>query len=180
MTKLRNYLINKNGDGKISNLIIQKFSNSNSGSGFSLIEVLFAITFLVLVGVAMLSLNNATVRITETTELKQIALGLNEQSLAFVALEKRTKGAEFANTYGSPPGIDCIGTNKTCYVVCPIATGGTCLLQKTRATVQLGTSKLQFEPKVIIRQAGKSYLVNATVSWGNGLQKQMTTARIIE
>ncbi|MEK7201952.1 MAG: hypothetical protein AAB669_00235 [Patescibacteria group bacterium] len=149
---------------------------------FSLIEVIFAIAFLIMVGVAMATLNNAAARLTETTELKQIALGLNEQSLSFVALEKRTKGANFATTYGTPapPGLDCIGEGKTCYVVCPVDTSGSCVLQKTKATIQIGTSKLQFVPSVVIRLTGTSYLVNATTSWGKGVQRQMTTARIIE
>lgn len=152
------------------------------GAGFSLIEVIFAIAFLIMVGVAMASLNNAAARLTETTELKQIALGINEQSLSFVALEKRTKGADFAITYGSPPGIDCIGTDKTCYVVCPTGSSPDCTLQlqTAKAAVKIGTSKLQFVPSVIIRSTGTSYLVNATTSWGKGVQRQMTTARIIE
>ncbi|MCR4277961.1 MAG: hypothetical protein NUV80_07070 [Candidatus Berkelbacteria bacterium] len=157
--------------------------------GFSLIEVIFAIAFLVLVGVAMATLNNAAARLTETTELKQIALGLNEQSLAFVALEKRTKGANFATAYGPSPGIDCIGTDKTCYVVCPPnETNPTCglIIQKTKSSLQVGTSKLQFVPSIVIREAygtsgtNKRYLVNATTSWGKGVQRQMTTARILE
>lgn len=147
---------------------------------FSLIEVIFAIAFLIMVGVAMATLNNAAARITETTELKQIALGLNEQSLSFVAIEKRTKGAGFVIAYGPSPGIGCIGEGKTCYVVCPVDTSEDCVLQATKATLQVGTSKLPFEPSVIIRSTGTSYLVNATTSWGKGVQRQMTTARIIE
>lgn len=142
--------------------------------GFSLIEVIFAIAFLIMVGVAMATLNNAAARLTETTELKQIALGLNEQSLSFVALEKRTKGANFATTYPN-----CIA-GQTCYVVCPPDTSQNCALQVNKATVQIGTSKLPFMPSVVIRSTGTSYLVNATTSWGKGVQRQMTTARIIE
>lgn len=143
---------------------------------FSLIEVLFAIVFLILVGVAMAALNNAAARLTETTELKQMALGLNEQSIAFVALEKRTKGSAFAAAYPN-----CVA-GQTCYVVCPTGTSPTCTLQlqNTKATLQIGTSKLQFEPRVIIRPTGTSYLVNATTAWGKSGQKQLTTARIIE
>jgi Tfp pilus assembly protein PilX len=144
--------------------------------GFSLIEVLFAIVFLILVGVAMAALNNAAARLTETTELKQMALGLNEQSIAFVALEKRTKGAAFAAAYPN-----CVA-GQTCYVVCPTGVSPNCTLQlqNTKATLQIGTSKLQFEPRVVIRPTGTSYLVNATTAWGSGGQKQLTTARIIE
>ena len=148
---------------------------------FSLIEVLLAITILILVGVAMASLNNAAARLTEVTELKQMALGLNEQSLAFVALKKRTMGADpitgFAATYPN-----CVAS-QTCYVVCPTGSSGPSCplqLQVAKATLQVGTSKLQFVPLVIIRQTGTSYLVNATVSWGKGVQRQLTTARIIE
>ena len=137
--------------------------------------------FLVLVGVAMALLNNAAARLTEAGELKQVALGLNEQSIAFVALEKRTKGADFATVYGSA-GINCIGTDRTCYVVCPTGTSPNCALQLQtgKSTARIGTSKLQFTPSVVIRLTGSSYLVNATTSWGKGIQKQLTTARIIE
>lgn len=149
---------------------------------FSLIEVLFAIVFLILVGVAMAALNNAAARLTETTELKQIALGLNEQSLAFIALTKRTMGANFATTQ---PYQGCLG-GVSCYVICPPTdTSQPCVLKPTNAkeAVKIGTSKLQFTPAVIIRVAEGStnrYLVNATTSWGKGSQKQLTTARIIE
>ncbi|MDP3992894.1 MAG: hypothetical protein Q8Q05_01630 [bacterium] len=145
---------------------------------FSLIEVIFAIAFLIMVGVAMATLNNAAARITETTELKQIALGLNEQSLSFVALMKRTMGANFATTQ---PYQGCIG-GASCYVICPPDTSLVCVLKPTDAkeAVQIGTSKLQFVPSVVIRSTDTSYLVNATTSWGKGVQKQMTTARIIE
>ena len=163
----------------------------NPTPAFSLIEVLFAITFLILVGVAMTSMTNAAARLTEAAELKQMALGLNEQSLSFVALEKRTKGDGFKTTYSAacitpsdPPGQ----ATKTCYVVCPTGISPNCTLQlqKTPASLQIGTSKLQFEPKVVIREAfgtadpNKRYLVNATTSWGKGPQKQLTIARIIE
>ncbi|MDO8649994.1 MAG: hypothetical protein Q7K33_01660 [Candidatus Berkelbacteria bacterium] len=156
-----------------------------SKSAFSLIEVLFAIAFLVLVGVAMASLNNAAARLTETTELKQMALGLNEQSIAFVALMRRTMGANFATTQ---PYQGCIG-EASCYVICPPTDiNQDCVLKSTNAkeAVKIGTSKLQFTPSVIIREAfgtgvtNKRYLVNATTSWGKGAQKQLTTARIIE
>lgn len=158
--------------------------NYSRTPGFSLIEVLFAITFLILVGVAMVSLNNAAARLTATTELKQIALGLNEQSLAFVALKKRTLGNDpltgFAKTYAT-----CVA-GQTCYVVCPPNSGNssTCPLQiqTTKATLNVGTAKAPFTPTVVIRPtgAGGRYLVNATTSWGKGVQKQLTTARIIE
>lgn len=145
--------------------------------GFSLIEVIFAIAFLIMVGVAMATLNNAAARLTETTEIKQIALGLNEQSLSFVALEKRTKGSDFVEIYDSCISVD---GSETCYVVCPPDTSQNCALQITKATIQIGTSKLQFVPSVLIRPTGTSYLVNASTSWGKGKQRQMTTARIIE
>ena len=154
--------------------------------GFSLIEVLFAVAFLILVGVAMASLNNAAARLTETTELKQVALGLNEQSLAFVALMKRTLGDDPDTGFAATsPYKQCIG-GASCYVICPPTdTSQDCVLKPTNSkeAVKIGTSKLQFTPAVVIRVADGStnrYLVNATTSWGKGAQKQMTTARIIE
>ncbi len=151
-----------------------------SRPGFSLIEVLFAITFLILVGTAMTSLNYAAARLTETTELKQMALGLNEQSLSFVALKKRALGGAFATTYqGCITPVGAV-TAVICYVICPTDINQDCLLKLTREAVKVGTSKLQFVPSAIIRPTGSSYLVNATTSWGSGIQRQLTTARIIE
>ena len=150
---------------------------------FSLIEVLFAITFLILVGVAMATLNNTASRLTEATELKDTALALNEQSLSFIALARRTN-ANFATT---APYQNCISLSAQtppvpCYVICPVITTQSCTLQSTKAAVTIGTNKLQFTPSVLIRPTGANgrYLVNATVSWGAGVSKQLTLARIIE
>ena len=143
--------------------------------GFSLIEVLFAITFLILVGVAMATLNNAASKLTAATELKETALSLNEQSLSFIALEKRTKST-FTTLYSG-----CVA-GQTCYVNCPVDTSQNCSLQTTKVAVTVGKNKLQFVPSVVIRPSGASgrYLVNATVSWGTGIQRQLTLARVIE
>lgn len=157
---------------------------SSMKSGFSLIEVLFAITLLILVGVAMATLNNSASRLTAATEVKDTALALNEQSLSYVALVKRTNG-NFATT---EPYKSCISgsTSVTCYVICPVATNGNCALQTTKASVKIGTNKLQFTPSVVIlpscinQVCSGRYLINATVSWGAGVAKQLTLARIIE
>ena len=143
--------------------------------GFSLIEVLFAVTFLILVGVAMASLNNAASRLTSATELKDTALALNEQSLSFVALARRTNSS-FATTYAS-----CVN-GQTCYVSCPVDTSQNCVLQTTKSAVTIGKDKLQFTSSVVIRPTGGNgrYLVNATVSWGTGIARQLTLARVIE
>lgn len=143
--------------------------------GFSLIEVLFAITFLILVGVAMASLNTVAARLTAATELKQVALSLNEQAISFVALEKRTK-TNFAASYP-----DC-AAGQTCFVVCPTDTSQPCVLQAQKASIKVGTALLQFTSQVVIRPTGAfgRYLVNATAIWGNGISRQATLARIVE
>ncbi|MEK7171212.1 MAG: hypothetical protein AAB774_02820 [Patescibacteria group bacterium] len=177
---------------KVLSHILPKAPILRGRKGFSLIEVLFAVTFLIMVGVAMATLNNAASRLTTTTELKQTALALNEQSLSFVAIEKRTN-TNFATKYQNasegglisclPPLVGSDSPTPTCYVSCPsIDTGDPCVLQPEKVAVTIGQNKLQFVPSVIIRPSGSAgrYLVNATVSWGSGIARQLTLARIIE
>lgn len=143
---------------------------------FSLIEVLFAITFLVLVGVAMISLNSAAARLTAASEIKQVALGLNEQAISFIALEKRTK-SDFATIYD-----DCIGGGKVCYVDCPEDIKTDCTITPTRSSIQLGANKLQFSQSITIIPTGSTgqLLINVTSSWGSGPRSQLSTARVVE
>lgn len=147
---------------------------------FSLIEVLFAIAFLIMVGVAMISLNSAATRLTEASEVKQVALALNEQAIAFLALEKKTL-ANFSDTYG----VSCIGVNgaeKTCFVNCPEDITQNCTLSADRSSIQLGANKLQFAQSVSLVETGSSgqLLVKSTSTWGTGSRNRLTTARVIE
>jgi len=153
---------------------------------FSLIEVLFAIAFLIMVGVAMISLNTAAARLTAASEVKQVALGLNEQAISFIALEKRTK-SDFGTTYAEcitiPSGDEGEGSSdKTCYVSCPTDVKTACSLATDRSSVQLGANKLQFTQAVIIRETGSGgqLLINSTSSWGSGPRSRLSTARVIE
>ena len=147
--------------------------------GFSLIEVLFAVSFLVMVGVAMATLNAAASRLITGTEIRVEAQALNEQALAFVALQRRTMGSEFATNYSG-----CItGTKgpKTCYVYCPpTQVDVSCTLTPTRKATTLGINKLQYVPSVLIKTTGTKYTVIATTSWGSGINRQITASQLIQ
>lgn len=143
--------------------------------GFSIIEVLFAVAFLVMVGLAMISLNAAAVRLINNAELQTAANSLNEEAVAVVAIAKKTDPTAFAVALIN---YDCANG---CYVECPtelIATS--CSLTNTPAPVQLGRNKLQFVRTVRITDAGSgSHQVQATTSWGAGERRQTTTVQTI-
>lgn len=149
--------------------------------GFSLIEVLFAIVFLLIVGVGVTALNNAASRLIETTELKIMALSLNEQSVAYTALKKRTLG-----TAGFNALISCtpaVGTDCVRYVLCPATPGQECVISSQAGSVQVGSAKISFQPKVTFKadpEGGDKLLVVATTSWGRGIQRQIISSQIIE
>ncbi len=143
--------------------------------GFSLIEVLFAVTFLTMVGLAMSSLNSAASRLVTTAEVKQAAYALNEQSLAYLTILRKSKGSTFLTSVG--PCV--IGT--VCYVFCPqdnLATN--CSLSVTPKALQLGRSRLQFVPEVTVTQSGSSFLLRAKTSWGRGANRSVVSSQLVE
>lgn len=146
--------------------------------GFSLIEVLFAVAFLIMVGLAMAALNTAAARLITSTEIRVEAQSLNEQTLAYVALQRKTLGSQFDTTY-----VGCISTDgsKTCYVTCPpTQVDGACTLSSTRKTITLGNNKLQYEPSVVIKSTSGKYTLIATTSWGGGINRQIVASELIQ
>lgn len=146
---------------------------------FSLIEVVFASSFLIMVGVAMMSLNNAASRLITTAELKLTSQGLNDQAMAFLALRKNTLGDA---GYTADDSTACKGN--TCYVVCPPTNlASSCLLKGTRESVRVSSSKLSFTTTVKITDLGdgsNKQLVIAVTDWGNGYSRQVKGSRILE
>lgn len=141
--------------------------------GFSLIEVLFAVTFLVMVGLAMSALNSAAARLVTAAETKLSAYALNEQSLAYLTILRKSQGENFSIapcTLGQP-----------CYISCPPDTLETeCSLQTEPKPVQLGRSLLQYIPEVRITQSGSSFLLLAKTSWGRGANRNVISSQLIE
>lgn len=145
--------------------------------GFSIIEVLFAVAFLIMVGMAMISLNTAALRLINSAELQTVASGLNEESIAVVALAKKTDPSGFNTLIGS---LNC-GTE--CYVDCPADNlSQSCGLANQSKPVQLGRNKLQFVRSLTIKRVGTTdaYIVQAKVSWGNGANKESIASEVIE
>jgi len=152
--------------------------------GFSLIEVVFAAAFLIMVGVAMMALNAAASRLVTTAELKMTAEGLNEEALNVMALKKKTLTATdaFQTTDGTS---SCVGAS--CYVVCdPQTIDQACSIVKTPQGVRVTTSRNTYTTEIKIStltnvDADKNkYLVIALTSWGSGINKQLKGARILE
>lgn len=145
--------------------------------GFSIIEVLFAVAFLIMVGLAMISLNAAALRLINSAELQTVANSLNEESIAVVALTKKSNPSGFANLINS---LNC-GAN--CYIDCPADNlSQPCSLSAESKPVQLGRSKLQFIRTVKIKQVGNNggHSIQATVRWGSGIGKETTASEVIE
>lgn len=145
--------------------------------GFSIIEVLFAVAFLIMVGLAMISLNAAALRLINGAELQTVANGLNEESIAVVALVKKTDPSGFEAYLNS---LNCA---TECYVDCPADNlSQTCRLSSERKAVQLGRNKLQFTRTVVVKRVGAtdSYNVQATVRWGSGASRETTATEVIE
>jgi len=148
-------------------------------NAFSLIEVVFASAFLIMVGVAMMALNNAASRLIATAELKMTAEGFNEQAINYLALTKRTATLN-TNPFILASTVDC--ALQTCYVVCdPLDLSTSCALKSESEGVRVSTSKNTFTTEVVISSlASSKYLVVAKTSWGNGLNRQLKGARILE
>lgn len=142
-------------------------------SAFSLIEVLFAVTFLILVGVAMSALNSAAARLVTTGETKLSAYALNEQSIAYLTILRKAQGASFS--------IAPCTVGQICYVECPSESlAATCSLSTEPKAVQLGRSRLQYVPEVRITQSGSSFLLLAKTSWGRGANRSVVSSQLVE
>lgn len=144
--------------------------------GFSLIEVLFAVAFLMMIGVGMTTLNAAASRLIAIAEIKTIALALNEQAAAYMSLAKKTNSAAFGDQFS-----DCYGTG--CYLLCPNNVSEDCGVIESRRAFQVGNSKLQFAIFMNVRAidlSSSSELLTVTSSWGQGSSRQLRTVHILE
>ncbi|QQG49829.1 MAG: hypothetical protein HZB70_03465 [Candidatus Berkelbacteria bacterium] len=143
---------------------------------FSLIEVVFAVSFLIMVGVAMSSLNSAASRLVTTAETKGAAYALNEQSLSYVTILRESLGDTFKQTYES----SCV-LGETCYVACSQDNlAQNCTLNADPKPVQLGRSRLQFVPEINVINTGNNYLVVAKTTWGKGANRSVVSSQLLE
>ncbi len=144
--------------------------------GFSLIEVLFAVLFLVMVGLAMSAVNAAAARLITAAELKITAYALSDEAISYIALQKKTLSAADFTTLITAPG--CLSSG--CYVFCPTDISQSCSLSSTLKTVKLSQNNLQFTRKMTMATVSTNqYLVNLTTSWGSGKNKQVAVGEII-
>ncbi len=144
----------------------------NKKTAFSLVEVLFAVAFLTMVGVAMMALNATAIRITEVAELKIMATGLVTEAVQSAALERKASAV-----WDLPASCKTTG----CYVLCAADTAK-CTFTANRQTTRLGSGKVQFETKLTSRVADVSghIIVTGTTNWGSGLNRQVTASKYLE
>jgi len=152
--------------------------------GFSLIEVLFAVTFLIMVGLATTALNTAVLKVIVNNEITTTASVLNDESLAFVALERKVRAK------GTTPGngdfltfIEKSNCHQTtgCFVSCPVADlSQSCSLEKNAVPVVLGRSRLRYTQAVTIVLVGSGFSIKTTTRWGNGARDQATAHQFID
>ena len=147
---------------------------------FSLVEVLFAVTFLLMVGLGMSALNSAAARLITSAETKLSAYALNEQALSHLSILRKSQ-----DTFSIAP---CI-VGETCYIFCdPETLTLGCTLQTTPRAVQLGRSRLQYvtEFKARLLTTGnttldlQSYLLLAKTSWGSGVNRSVTSGQVVD
>lgn len=140
-------------------------------AGFSLLEVLFSISFLVLVGFAVIALNVASLRLVTDAELKTVAYGLNDETIAYLTLLKKQGAIS-----------DHVG--KTTYLNCPSSVSQQCNEpSSTPVAVQVGRSRLQFIRKIILESSGGdsgSILARTSVEWGSGVNRKIETVQFVE
>ncbi len=144
---------------------------------FSLVEVLFAVTFLLMVGLGMSALNSAAARLITSAETKLSAYALNEQALSYLSVQRKAQGESFS--------IGPCEFDQTCYIYCdPEALTLNCTLQTTSRAIQLGRSRLQYvtEFKARALTAGNttSYLLLAKTSWGSGVNRSVTSGQVVD
>jgi Tfp pilus assembly protein PilV len=150
--------------------------NKKNSPAFSLIEVLFAVAFLVMVGLAMTALNAAALKVIVSNEITTTASVLNDEALAYVALQRTvTAHDEFMETMKAN-GCDSDG----CFVNCPTTLTSSCTLDKSPAPVSLGRSKLSYRRELRVIEAGHGVTVRATTRWGTGIRNQATAYQFLD
>lgn len=127
-------------------------------SGFSILEAIFAVAFLIIVGVGMQILANTVLRLTDASEVKTALKGLNLESLAYMTSRVKQADnsgkrdalfAEFGgvsnNEHLAPPNCGKMPDLAWCfsfYVNCPITPlDAACVMSKNRAPVTLPNSR---------------------------------------
>lgn len=170
-------------------------------SAFSLIEVLFAVSFLLLVGLAITSLSSASLRLTSAAEISTAAYGLNDEALALMSLERKTRAPALCPASGSfeayirSNGVNpapAIAANQcaqpvTFYISCPAPPNylsTKCTVSTNPVAIQVGRSLLQFVRKVTVAPATVDdkygpFVVTATTSWGAAVNRQVTASQLL-
>lgn len=138
--------------------------------GFTLLEVLFAVAFLILVGVAMTVLNGAGLRLISNSELSTVATNLSEESVAYLTIIRHYNPSAFDTTmsaYGCSTGAGC-------YVNCPTTMTSRCSLQSTPVYTTIGNYRVKFLRKILVTKAasGTHYILQSTISWGSSATTQ--------
>lgn len=155
-------------------------------AGLSIIEVIFAISFLAIVGIAMLILSTTALRLSSTNDRSAAATSLNQEALTVVMMTRRAD-ANFAQTINS---LGCSGAG--CYLSCPsVPLSGACQLSATASPIVLGDDRTRYQRQVKIEpiigegEPGQGpstigYAVQTTTSWGAGLNRKVSASARID
>jgi len=156
-------------------------------AGFSLIEVLFVASFLAMIGVAIIALNAAALRLITSAEIHTVAHGLAQDAVSFIETRASPKKhSEFFSTY--LPNCSASGGYYDCnaYVICPVekaTLGSACAISTTEEDVQVGRNRTRYVTAVNIvsSDAGGTKVnvrVMATTSWSKRTADKVVVGKI--
>jgi len=156
-------------------------------NGFSLIEVLFVAGFLAMIGVAIIALSAAALRLITSAEIHTVAHGLAQDAVSYVetvALPKTQ--TNFFSTYFPTCSASGGFYNCNAYVTCPAeegSLGSACAISSSSDDVQVGRNRTRYTTavSVISTDAGGSQVnvrVMATTSWSKRTADKVIVGKI--
>jgi len=150
---------------------------------FSLLEVLFSITFLVIVGTAVLSLNVATLKLITNSEIKTTAQALNDEVTSFLAVKYRADITSSKTNFAALiKGLnwDCTDSNG-CYLNCSSDDlSQDCSVGEAKAGSQLGRSRLVYYRQLFLSPQPSGYTTRIEISWGNSFGNQIVSSYTLQ
>jgi|GEM_PF-2087841 len=151
--------------------------------GFSLLEVLFSVAFLIMVGLGIIALNVSSLRLVVDSETKTVAYALNDETIAHLRLMIERLDLEGLGGFRDTTSI-CTPDTGGCYLSCPEQLDASCSLQETPAPIQLGRSRLTFIRHVKVSEIQPSgsgkFLVQTATSWGTGISRSIQANYFLE
>ena len=148
---------------------------------FTLLEVIFAISFLIMLAMAIISLDLIGLKMMNNTEIKTVAYALQDETSSFVQYcvnKSDAVGCEQVEALAP----QATGTISTVYINCPVLkvdpNTNKCSLSNEPVSVTVGDSRLKYIRKVILKKKDDTnILVEISTSWGNGDKNKIETTK---